>query len=525
MKQISLKEICYYLFFGLLFAAKGIGLYDGQSVFKIILVAALFFWVGKMLLTSYSIKEILAMGVLLMLGVLSYYYSSDKSALIAAMVITGMKDIPIKRLFKIGLVIWTIAFVGTVTASLLGLKGTAQFVHNKGILGFVIRDALGLTHPNVLHISYIVLIALWFLVFDFKGKNLLKAVAVSLAGSVFIFLYSLSYTGFMFMIAYLILVVYLNLRPLRTKAENIIIQCLMHACVAFSILGPITLKGKLFDLVNKAVNTRFELSRHYLTTLRPELFGTRVSVEGNYTIDCSYVHCLYYYGVILFVLMIIGFFLVIRHLLLQKRNQELAMVLGLIAAGFTEPFLFNFSFKNLIFPLLGELLFIYLATECRASLLNKEIRICRKELVYEIKEIPVLHELPGKLSEVLKKSKKQILAGALSGLLLGVLLGNMVSVEPYVVVNKNTSDRVGKKGDYQIYGELSEEIKDNSLQVNVHGDDTKVFVLSGSITEYQEFRQKVTVCIYSLGVVLIAEAAVLFALQNRKKDDKDINAG
>lgn len=526
MKQISLKEIYYYLFFGLLFAAKGIGLYDGQGVFKIVLVIALFFWMGKMVLTSYRIKEIFIIVALLILGVLSYYFSGDKAAMIAIMTITGMKDIPIKRLFKIGLVIWSVTFIGTVGVSLLGLKDTVQFVHNKAGLGFVIRDSLGMTHPNVLHISYMVLVALWFLAFDFKGKSLAKAIGLSFVGSLFIFMYSLSYTGFLFLIAYFVLIIYLNWERKKTRVENIVIQCLMPACVLFAILGPVTLKGKLFDLVNKAVNTRFELSRHYLTTLLPGLFGTQVNIEGNYTIDCSYIHCLYYYGILLFLFFVAGFFLLIRHLLKHGHNQELAMTLGLIAAGFTEPFLFNFSYKNIIFPLMGEVLFVYLETAGKIPFLEKKFSIIKKEFVYNFSEIPALKHFSKRLCEVARSGKKMLVAGVVSGILAGSVIGSVcVHVEPYVVVNKNTSDRVGKKGDYQIYGELSDEIIEHSLKVNVYDEDTKVFVLSGSITEYQEIREKIVVCfgggVLGAGIVTV----MLLMIQNRKKYDKDSDVG
>ena len=38
--DVKLGEILYWLFFFSLFFAKGIGLYDGQTIFKIILVFA-----------------------------------------------------------------------------------------------------------------------------------------------------------------------------------------------------------------------------------------------------------------------------------------------------------------------------------------------------------------------------------------------------------------------------------------------------------------------------------------------------
>lgn len=526
MKQIALKEIFYYSFFGLLFMAKGIGLYDGQGIFKVILLCACLSWVGKMIVTSYSIKELLTIGVLLFLGGCSYYFSGDKAALLVVMTIVGMKDIPIRRLFRIGFVIWGVTFWGTITAALFGIKDSALFVHNKEVLGFVIRSSLGMTHPNVLHISYMVFVTLLFIVYNFKGKALLKAVGFSFAGSLLIFMYSLSYTGFLFFIAYLILVVYLTQTRKRTKAENVILQCLIPLCAAFSILGPVLLRGRLFDLVNKAVNTRFELSRHYLTTLIPGLLGTKISIEGNYTIDSSYVHCLYYYGVILFLLSMLGLFLTVRYLINNERNQELAMTLGLAAAGFTEPFLFNFSFKNLIFPIMGEMLFVYLTAPGKWKALEKNIPISLRQRSYTWREIPALRVFVQKLKGIILTYKKVLLAGIAAGILAGALIGHQyVSVEPYVIVNKDTSDRVGKKGDYKIYQDLPEEIKENSLKINVYDDHTKVFVLSGSITEYEELRKKIMICVYGGFGGLITVTAILLFWQGRKKDHENFNAG
>ena len=73
------------------------------------------------------------------------------------------------------------------------------------------------------------------------------------------------------------------------------------------------------------------------------------------SVDCSYVYGLIYYGVLLFGLFMVGYFFLIRHLLKEKRGAEVALVLGIVAAGFTEPFQFNFSFKNLVLPFLGNI--------------------------------------------------------------------------------------------------------------------------------------------------------------------------
>ena len=535
--DISLKEICYYLFFGLLSAAKGLGLYDGQGIFKVILIAALGFWVANMLLSDYQVKEIVLIGILLMLGIMSYVKSGDKAAIIAVMVLTGMKNIPVKRLFGLGLFIWALTFFVSVSTALLGIKSTVRLVHNKGILGFVIRDSLGLTHPNVLHITYLILISLLFVVMHQSGKSLHKAVLASFLGSILIFLYSLSYTGFMFVLFYLFLVEYLNVGKAnvvreRTKAEEILLQLVIPFLAFFSLAGPVLLKGRVFDIVNKLVNTRFALSRFYLTSVKPGLFGTNVPLEGNNTIDSSYVHLLYYYGIVPFVLMIAGMMALVHYLIREKRNHELAMVLGLAAAGFTEPFLFNFSFKNLILPLLGELFFVFLSRDWKIAVCNKSILVFKG---LSEKTIPC-RQLFGNQSFVegktfLMSKKRLFLAGVALGLVIGVIAGCMVTVPSYVIVNKKNSDRIGKKGDYLIYSEIDQNIKDDSLRISIQDDDTKVYVLSGKIMEYQLFRKRITILVLCVTMIPISEMLVLYVVQRIGKKSEnltnveDIDAG
>lgn len=516
---LSLREICYYLFFFVLLFAKGIGLYDGQKYFVPFLLLAYVFWGIKMCITKYTVKEALFVGMLFLLGILSYWNSGDKSALIAIMTVTGMKDVPVARLFKFGSVIWFFTFSGTVTLVLLGVWPTVQVVHNKGVLGYVIRNSLGMTHPNVLHISYMVLVAFLFLAFQWKGKAIIQPIVFSLVGSVYIFMYSLSYTGFVFFIAYIILVIYFNLPRKITKIETVIIQCLMPLCVMFSVFGPVVLKGKAFDIINKLVNTRFRLSKHYLTTVVPGIVGQEMNVDGGYAIDCSYLHCLYYYGVLLFAFFMFGFFFLIRYLLKQERKTELAMVLGQIAAGFTEPFLFTFAFKNLIFPLLGEYIF-QMFTQRKFSgrllFLEKDIQLLNIDKTFENQPEYLLDFGVNYVKNSLNKMGKWLVVGAVIGLLIGTVMSNFIPApEPYVVVNKDTSDRVGGRYDYLIYKDLEKEIIDNSIKLNIYKEDDKVYVFSGNTVVYEDFRNRISVIVYGI-IVGILITVIVLCIVNQK---------
>ena len=108
--SIQLSEICFYVFFAVLLFAKGIGLYDGQTLFKIFLLTAMAGWLGKQLLTEYALKEAVMVILLFLLGILIYLNTHEKGALFCILLVTAMKGINIKRAFQIGLVTWILSF-------------------------------------------------------------------------------------------------------------------------------------------------------------------------------------------------------------------------------------------------------------------------------------------------------------------------------------------------------------------------------------------------------------------------------
>ena len=173
-----------------------------------------------MLTTEWEIRELLTAVILLLLGWMAYRSSGEKAALVSMMVITGMKGVSVRKVFRTGLVIWTGCFVITVLLALIGTIEPLMLVHNKAGLGYVIRNSLGYTHPNVLHISYVILLAFWFYTFQWTGKKLLKTVGIAFLGNLYIFAYSLSYTGFALTVFYLVLLVYISFRKKRTKGTT-----------------------------------------------------------------------------------------------------------------------------------------------------------------------------------------------------------------------------------------------------------------------------------------------------------------
>ena len=106
---VSTGEILYWLFFGSLLFAKGIGLYDGQAVFKVILLFASCCLFAKLLIEEYTIAEYGKIVAVLGITALTYAVSGEKGLLLYGMMMAGMKNVNLKRIFTLGTIICNIS--------------------------------------------------------------------------------------------------------------------------------------------------------------------------------------------------------------------------------------------------------------------------------------------------------------------------------------------------------------------------------------------------------------------------------
>lgn len=361
--KISLQELLYYAYFSCLLFGKGIGLYEGMAVFNLCIVLALALIGFKFLITEYTAKEWIGIVLVMLCSVIAYLRTGEKAVIFSCLTVLGIKNVPLKRILKIAFFIWTITFYGMLIVHLLGWKEEIVLAHNKFGLGFILRHSLGFPHPNVLHLSFFIWMALLLYLFPMNRKQLIKISAFLFLENIFIFLYSISITGFLLAVFYLMVNFYFAVKKDFCIVERLFIRAVLPLCILISIIPPLLFQGKLYEIVNKVLNTRLKIWKYYLTTFSPSLFGTRVwspSYE-KLSMDCSYLYLLYYYGIILFVLFLVLFAYVIEKYMKENRKKELAIILGMLVAGITEPYLFNFSFKNIILIFAGDILFTELS--------------------------------------------------------------------------------------------------------------------------------------------------------------------
>lgn len=517
--KIKLEEVLYFFFWGILFAMKGVGLDEGHWLFSLGVGMALCCFAAKMCMTGYSLKEWVIIAALLVLAGAIWINSGEKAALAAALIIIGMKNISIRRLFKISLAIWSITFALSTACGILHIRDGVVVVHQKLGLGPIIRWSMGYTHPNVLHVSYFVLAVLILYVFHLHGRKLMLLTAALMIGNLFIFLFSISYTGIILVTGYLIINLYLDQRKRLTRIEKILLQCIMPFCVIFPLAGPFVFSGRVFGFFNRLLSTRFELVYNIFRSNPIQMFGTKMVTGPNshVTLDSSFAYMLMKYGVVAFVLILTGYFLLIRQYIKKDQRRELAIMLAISVAGITEQFLFNLSFKNLSLFFLGELLFeLIKGNRNHDEKRNREIALLPWGNTGI--SLPDCSIWWGKIREAVKKRKRGICMGTvLGGILAAILCAVFVEKPECVYVNRELTEYRNEEEELFL-----KENPDNSqnIVIGYQGADVGMYCFTGNIVSLENIRNLAGYTLLGMEVMLVLMAGTLTLKESFKKVDE-----
>lgn len=377
--QVSLEEMLYYILFATILFTKGVGLDEGSLLFRSCLMLGLLLLAWKFLIGQYSIGEIVLAGILGIWGVFTFKVTGSLGMFIYVVLIIGMKNVSVRRVFAVGTIVWSACMLYTVTAAIFWGRTGARVVHEKFGLGPILRESLGYTHPNVLHITFI----LWmvFILYFCAGnkKKTFYAICLLLLGNVYIFMYSLSSTGILTVAVLLVLFFYFLRRKNFSRAELLVIQGMPILCTVFSIVFPLAAgESMLYQIVNKIFNNRIWAIRTFFRFYNVTLFGG--GNEGiDFSLDNSYINALNAYGAIPLILMTAAYTLLMRYCIKKNMRMELTIICTFLIAGISEPFLVNASIKNITVIFLGEFLYTAMRKEnCAFKFLSK----CNKTFLF-----------------------------------------------------------------------------------------------------------------------------------------------
>lgn len=431
--EITLVEAFYFGFFILLSITKGLGLYEGQKLFELLVFPALLCGAVKLFVTPYTRRQWVVQILLIILTAVVFYESHERGVLFVSLMVLGMKNMSVRKVFHVGLWVWSLCAIVLSVFSFFRLEHTVYRVHMKMGLGHIFRWSLGFSHPNILHITYLALCA--FLIYELGDRYKFRHFVCLMAGNVLVFFYSISYTGMGIVTVLLVGGLYVRIRPKFCIVEKILVNLVLPVCLILSFVLPFYLYDNIFcheiQKLNKILKTRIWLAEQFLRSEYRSLFGADVSkvVKSSMTLDNSYVWGYINYGLVLFVIIILGYFALLFYDTRKQRTRELVILICFLGAGWTEPLLFNTSFKNVTLIFLGSLLFLQKEGE-------KEY--CLFPHLPETVEIP-LAGLPDRLfasaGDVWRKHWLKIVGATAAGAVLGCLLCLALYREPagYIV--------------------------------------------------------------------------------------------
>lgn len=376
MTKNRVKELSYYLFFGLMVLAKGIGLDSGVRLYYILSAAACLCLGIKLVLTKYSVRQIGAMTFLCIIAFVSYRNSGRLGIVLTVFALIGLKDMELKKLFRIGLAIYGCSFAWTVIMAKAGVIHNPLDVHMKGGTE-LIRWGMGYSTGNVFHVSYFILTV--FLCYTWGKRYDVRRMFALMAGNLAVFLFSLSYTGVIVTTFFLLMYLYGVKRKELSLAERILFQLPLPLCLIFSFGGPFLLDIPLMQKVDAMVQARLSFSAYYLKNQPISLFGARMRDIPFFWVimDNGYVYIFMTFGIVIFALFCAGYAVLIARYsgfsvrkgrgeqkeaagwdrsAGRERLPELSIIFSFLLYGIMEQFISN-AFMNLSLLFLGEVLF------------------------------------------------------------------------------------------------------------------------------------------------------------------------
>lgn len=488
---------------------KGVGLDEGSMLFRMGLAVAVVLFVAKILVGRYAVRELLVITVGIVWGIFIFVHVGSFSILIYALMILGMKNVSVQRVMKLGAAVWCVCFVLTVTAAIFFDRTGGLLVHEKLSLGPVLRESLGYSHPNVLHVTYIVLMA--FVLYVCGKKSVGKTIALLLIGDLWVFMYSMSYTGLLISFGMIVVYLYFTYRKKRSIGERILITGILPLCVVVSVL-PIVLDphGKLYQVLNSALNNRVWAIKVFFDQYEVTLWGQKI-IRDNYSLDNSYIYALAWYGILFIVVVGFLYWQMIRQYLKENRSKELAVVITFLIAGLTEQFLFNASIKNITFLFVGEVLFGMLQQK------DKELTLVgqrKHRIAFPLEWCERCKRIRQSLGQIRwKRVAAQYIV--INVFILFILLFVQTNVYHQVYVNESicdcggvqvSADEIEESGDTLVLGNLSED-----MQYYYFTEDNSNFI------KLMDDRYKISLSVYlSVLVIVLLSVVEWIKIKSRK---------
>lgn len=309
-----------------------------------ITVALLFF---KVATTRYTKKEFLWVMILSGLAMINYHYSGSTRAIYNALMLCALKDVDLKKVFKVSLVSLTLIVSLLAILSLAGVTGTVSVTQNFGRGGIhsnfsedETRFYMGYIHPNTwahaVFMGFLLVVAAFYEKIDWKGITLLALANYAL------YRLAVSRTCFLCGIVLVILLLWAKYAQVVFDFILIRIGVLLGVsslwCIIFTVNADLKNSWEWEVIDWKVFTGRISQAQLYFQEFGLSLFGRRIpdQLESGHVLDMGYMRMLLENGVIIFGIMFLGTMALLVYAFIKKRNDIVIATICICMYGIYE---------------------------------------------------------------------------------------------------------------------------------------------------------------------------------------------
>ncbi len=334
---------------------KGIGLDNDSNVYLICLIFGILVLFLKLIKDKYTKKELFFISISIVIGIATFLVTRRPTLFLTVLCLIGMKNVNIDDIFKKMLDVRFITFFSIIILAFAGIIDNTKFeMWRNGEMST--RYTLGFGHPNTLHLSLFILIALY--IYNRYDKLNIFEYIVMIALNFLIYHFSVSRTGMMGTLLLIILCAITQIKS--TKVRNIIIKLpsiLFIVLFIFSFLtGMLYGKVEFINQLDRIFTGRIAYSNYYLETYGFSLFGSNIQNDTNALFDNGYLYMYIQYGIVGLIYLSVLFFAIFNNIKKNHDIKKAVLVISFLIYILTESFSPNI-FMNIILLFSAEWIF------------------------------------------------------------------------------------------------------------------------------------------------------------------------
>lgn len=322
----------------------------------------------KVLTTRYHKKEFAVVAGLLLLAYVNYKTSGNARALYNFLLLCALKDVDLKKVFKVSLasVVFIVALMAIL--ALTGVTGKVSVTEDFGRGGMdsyysevETRFYMGYIHPNswaqAMFAMITLIVAAFYEKMDWKG---ILAIAVINYG---VYRLAVSRTCFLAGLAVVILLIWAKYGQKLFEFFIIRLGILGGVSALWAIVFSVNIdlsrhwKWQWIDW--KLFTGRINQAQIYFDQFGLSLWGENIpdKLEGGYVLDMGYMRMLLENGVVIFVLLYVMAMAVLVYAFKKKRNDIVIVTIGICLYGLYENMAIAQVPANLIVYYFAEFLY------------------------------------------------------------------------------------------------------------------------------------------------------------------------